>query len=267
MKTILKFTALSAVLIIASFSFVNAQENLLTNKKGTPILPTAGTWALGVDASPFLNYFGRLFSDQGATAPTFNGTTFFGKYFVQDNRALRFGATVDMGSTILVTTVDKIGSPGEFVENTYKFSLRNISLFFGTERRLGTNRLQGFYGLEGSFEFITANTTRTWGNPLSINNTNGGWWRTLTIKHSREFLIGARLFAGVDYFIAPGISLGGRVGYGVDFRITGKTSWKEESWQGGAVQRRTTEESNNNLRPFDFKNFGGGIALTFHLNK
>jgi len=267
MKHILKFTVFTAIFIAASSSFVYAQENVLTNKKGTPILPTAGTWAIGVDASPFLNYFGRLFSDQGATAPTFNGTTFFGKYFVQDNRALRFGAFVNMWSYTFFSSDNKIGSPREFVENTHKRSVREVRLFFGTERRLGTNRLQGFYGLEGSLGFGTAQTkeTITWANPLGSDNTNSGWWRTLAFKPGIPVRIGTNVFAGVEYFIVPGISLGGRVGYGVNLKITGQPVREEERWAWGEVQRRTTKVGDGN--DFNFNNFGGGIALTFHLNR
>jgi len=268
MKTFLKFAVLSAILLTAQLSYANAEEDVLTSRRGTPILPTAGTWALGVDASPFFDYFGRMFSDDGANAPTFNGGTFVVRYFLQDNRALRFRTTINIWSDKSVTLVDKIGSTtGEYVENIWQRSSASVSLFFGTERRVGRTRLQGIYGIEGSLGFGSAGTrlTNTFGNPLSADNHGWNNWRTLEDRPGMMFSVGANIFAGVEYFIAPGISLGAHVGYGINFRINGGRTIEQEQWDGTRVLTRTAEVGGSNA--FSFNNFGGGITLTFHLNR
>jgi len=268
MKTILKIAALSAILLTASLSYANAEEDVLTNRRGTPILPTAGTWALGVDASPFFNYFGRMFSDNGASAPTFNGGTFVVRYFLQDNRALRFRTTINISSDRTATFVNKVGSTtGELVENIWQRSSANVNLFFGSERRIGSTRLQGIYGIEGSLGLGSAGTrhTNTWGNPLSAENHIWNNWRTLSDKPGMAFSVGANVFAGIEYFIAPGISLGGHIGYGINFRIIGGRTIEQEQWDGIRILTRTYEEGRSNT--FNFNNFGGDITLTFHLNR
>jgi len=262
------FTTVFTVIV----SFAIAQEKVLTNKTHTPILPTEGTWALGIDASPFLNYAGGLIGGDAAVAPSFNGTTFFGKYFLQDNKALRFGATINSWTNSVITFEHKAGSiTAEIIENVWKRSSASANFFFGYERRIGTTRLQGFLGTQGNLGIGSAGIkhTYTYGNALSINYTH--WdWRPLFEKPGIRFSIGASAFAGVEYFIAQGISLGAQIGYGASFDMNGKRSVEEEMWvfnpwptQGGRVQKRTVETSSHNA--FNFGNFGGGINLIFHL--
>ncbi|MCL2247307.1 MAG: hypothetical protein FWC10_09410 [Lentimicrobiaceae bacterium] len=268
MKTFLKFTVLSAILLTAQLSYANAEEDVLTSRRGTPVLPTAGTWALGIDASPFFNYFGRMFSDEGANAPTFTGGTFVVRYFLQDNRALRFRVTVNAWSDKSISLVNRVGSQADgLVENVLQRSSAETHLFFGYERRIGTTRLQGFYGFEGSLGVGSAGIRRTytWGNALSEDNINRGSWRTLVDRPGMMFSIGANVFAGVEYFIAPGISLGAQVGYGINFRINGGRTIEEERWQWPGLQQRTIETSRTHA--FNFNNFGGGITLMFHINR
>ena len=69
----------------------NTQENTQTysgfvSKKGIPILPEQGDWAIGVDAAPFFIYAGNMLNGNAFNAnPNFNftsGTNLYGKYFV-----------------------------------------------------------------------------------------------------------------------------------------------------------------------------------------
>ncbi len=61
-----------SLLILAMFigGAVTAQDNM-TSKKGTPILPEAGEWSIGIGANSTLEYFGNLMN--GANdAPSFD---------------------------------------------------------------------------------------------------------------------------------------------------------------------------------------------------
>ena len=85
-----KSTLVLACLLGCSATF--AQD--LTSKKGETILPEAGDWSIGVDAAPFLNYFGRFLSNAGGTAPTFeflDGSLMHivGKRYVDETTAQR----------------------------------------------------------------------------------------------------------------------------------------------------------------------------------
>ena len=63
------------VLILLLIGFgASAQE--LTSKKGTPILPEAGDWSIGIDAKPFLDYAGNMFNGNASnSSPSFNWTS------------------------------------------------------------------------------------------------------------------------------------------------------------------------------------------------
>ena len=65
MKKVILSMALATAVISA-----NAQD--MNSKRGTPILPEAKDWMIGVDASPVLEYFGNLFNHDDNNAPSFN---------------------------------------------------------------------------------------------------------------------------------------------------------------------------------------------------
>ena len=71
---------------------------VLMSKKGVPILPEAGEYALGISANPFLEYFGNFLNGtNGNNSPVFDfagnplGTPFalYGKKMLDANTALR----------------------------------------------------------------------------------------------------------------------------------------------------------------------------------
>jgi hypothetical protein len=257
---------LTTAMMTATMLFAVAQDNVLTTKKGTPILPKAGSIAFGVDASPFLSYTAGILSNTIPAAPTFNGTTFFGKYFLTDDKALRFGASLSASSTGVSTFVLKAGTTtNEEVENITTTSSSAVALFAGRENRIGTTRLQGFYGAEAVLRFgSSGNRVKyTYGNAIGSNNMQ--WvWRPLMSKPGFEFTVGANAFAGAEYFVAPGISIGGQVGWGINFTHRGKGSLEEERWDGNRVENRT--RGTDGRRSFNYNNFGGGITLMFHFN-
>ena len=133
----------------------------LTSKKGENFLPETGDWALGIDATPFLQYFGNFLGSRDTTnfAPTFGwatgNQTIVGIYFVSEKMAYRGALRIGMGSNTQVNIVDNRSDVDALypalpatVENTGKMGMSNIGLSGGLEWRKGTTRLQGFYGAE-----------------------------------------------------------------------------------------------------------------------
>ena len=260
MKKILLTTAMIAIASLAI-----AQENVLTNKRGTPILPTAGSWAFGVDATPFLNYAGRLIGNTAANSPEFRQENygFSGKYFLSDNTAARFGVTLGFSSDKTTTFVPKIGGGAdEQVENTARTSGSNIVFSAGLEKRIGQTRLQGFYGAEANLRFSRNNNRKyTYGNALSATNPG---IRPLSDKNGLTFGIGAGAFAGVEYFVAPGISLGAQIGWGLGLTTTGRSSVETETWTGTAVETTTTDGTTKGSVFTVGHGAHTGITLMFH---
>ncbi|MDQ3536971.1 MAG: hypothetical protein M3421_15245, partial [Bacteroidota bacterium] len=74
---------------------------------------------------------------------------------------------------------------------------------------------------------------------------------------NKGLILGARVFAGVEYFFLPKISVGGEVGYGVKANILGKTT---QTYFNGASSNFT-----NFFIDASPDILGGQIYLLFHL--
>jgi hypothetical protein len=171
-------------LLIASVfaaSSVFAQD--LTSKKGEPILPEAGDWAISFDATPFLNYFGNMFNGTAGNAvPTAGYTNGYpwaikGKMFKDEKTAYRAGLRLGFGSTNQTaeiaqkqaSTVTAADYPTEppMVEDTWKSGYNGIAITGGLEMRRGKTRLQGYYGGELIFGMRGTKDVFTYGNALT----------------------------------------------------------------------------------------------------
>lgn len=272
-----------ALAVVLGATTTYAQD--LTSKKGENYLPEAGDWAIGIDATPFLNYVGNFFGKTGPNAaPTWNFLTtnnaITGKYFVEDDMAYRGGLRIGFGSTKNTTMVGDRSSttapvfPGTepaMVENTSKVGYTNIALTAGLEWRKGTTRLQGFYGAELGISIASSKATYEYGNALNqsttggnvdvdaadamnggvnlVNDPFGNAARVLTNKSGMAFGIGLRGFIGAEYFVLPKLAVGGEFGWGLAFMANGTSTVEMESEglnSGGNEEAATFEQETKN---------------------
>lgn len=179
----------SIALVALAFGVTSAFAQDLTSKKGEPILPEAGDWSIGADATPFLNYVGNFFGKQNANiAPTwnfFNGQTITVKKFDEAQKAMR--ASVRLGfvtngekdmvadrSVPSPTATGTTGYPNQAAQKENKWSDRqtNIMLSVGMEKRKGKTRLQGYYGADVGIMISNTRDKFTYGNGLVANSTS-----------------------------------------------------------------------------------------------
>ena len=261
-------------------------------------LPEAGDWAIGIDAAPFLSYFGNFIGGNGTNAaPTWNyltnNQTITGKYFASESMAYRGSLRIGFGSNTQRGLSDQTGAAAPTypalpvtVEDTYKSSYHNIGIAGGLEMRKGSGRLIGFYGGELGIAFGGSKDTYTYGNevvaadasipathPFGSNltlDTYGNQARVTEAKGGSMFGIGLRGFIGAEYFVLPKMSIGGEFGWGFGFMANGASSTTTESTDGTTVGIQTIEgtKSSNFGLDTDFNNtvFGpaGSLKLTFH---
>jgi len=275
----------AAVLIIGTASAQEDQRDLgTTNKIGQNVLPAAGDIAIGVDAAPFLKYIGNIFTDATNDAPNFEGpnsflggNTLFGKYFLTDKSAVRARVSFDFSTTGTTRTVtDDVAvaaDPTSEAEVTDKRTNKNnyLEIGLGYEKRRGYGRLQGYYGGELITGFVSSSSKFSYGNAITSTNTNPsnafgmGAIRTTSEKDGNTFFFGVGGFAGVEYFIAPKISLGGEFGANI---ITGRQKdgkTTTERWNGTAVETKTADDSKNKTSGFDFgTRTNGRLMVSFH---
>lgn len=288
------FYLLFAIALTSTSVFAQTSaDSVLRSKRGYVILPEANEWALGVAANPFFQYIGNVFNGTSfqdgptvdyASNPA-NNIAVFGKKMIDAHTAYRARFNVSSGLTINKAAISRdevspdLSAPA-FVDDWQKSSSTTVVLTGGIEKRRGKSRVQGIYGGELVVGFTSAKTVYQYGNPFSTdfntpttnnfgNNILGGGARKTQEKFGNTLLVGARGFVGVEYFVAPKVSIGGEFGYMLAFRTTGKSYITSESWNGAtnATQSVKTEYySNNGLSSIGIgvDNLNGSINLLFY---
>ncbi len=283
-----KLSILFSLMFVVTL-LLNAQEEL-KNKKGEIILPEAGDYAIGIDASPIFNFFGNFikinqvapFADPSSWNFVDNTNAIYAKYFVDNQTAYR--AVVRIG---VVNTSDKEyviqdgqSDPLVVVEDKARYSNKNIILGAGIEKRRGKTRLQGFYGGEAFLMFGGSSAKYEYGNAFSSSNTTPSMTnfnpadpnvlapsaRILSKKTGGTLGLGIRAFVGVEYFILPKISVGGEFGWGLEINAQGDGKTEVESWDiaNNTVKKVETKVGGGGRFGFDTDNFGGNIYMMFH---
>lgn len=233
-----------AAVLTAGMTF--AQDGL-TSKKGVPILPEAGDYAIGFDAANVVNYAGNLFNgDAGNSAGNLdlmNTNTIYGKYFVDANKAYRGMLRLGFGSA---TT-----NAGGVETQTNNF---DITLGGGIEMRQGKGRLQGVYGPMATISLGSGSTENSYdGNAPAMAVTEQ--------KDGSSFGIGVGVFGGVEYFFAPKISLGAEIAWGINFSSTGESETTIADGAGGS----TTTDNGDDSSSFGLDTTPNSvISLNFH---
>lgn len=284
----MKKSIFAVALILGATSTTLAQDKQYT--------PVSGDWAIGIDATPFLNYMGNLIGgNDGNTAPGWSYLTtnqqITGKYFAADDMAYRGSLRIGFGnasgsnmvSDDLVTTAPTFPALPSLVEDTYKDGGLDIGLSGGLEWRKGSGRLVGFYGAELGVAFSSTSSTYTYANAMTdVGATTSDWGTNITTdtygngaritseKSGMTTAFGLRGFIGAEYFILPKMSIGGEFGWGLGLMSMGAGSMETESTNGVDVGTQVIETTSSSAFGFDtdINNtlFGsaGSLKLTLH---
>jgi hypothetical protein len=93
-------------------------------------------------------------------------------------------------------------------------------------------------------------------------------WRTrLANEHiTSTFAVGARAIVGLEYFIAPKISLGGEFLWGLEYRKLGKqtNTWEYYNTVTNDVEQETTESKAGRSFNVGLSNLNGSLSLNFY---
>jgi hypothetical protein len=197
-----KLLLMILMMIAFHVSAQQADDNVLVSKSGKVILPEAGDYAVGIAANPFVNFVGNMFN--GSTDNNFriwllSGGYLYGKYFISPQAAYRAKVFINFSNNKHFDT-----------EN----SNYSTELIFGYEKRRGESRFQFLYGPE-----ILVGASGS--SSKFLNNLNNSI--NQQTKENRIF-IGARGFAGAEYFIFPKISLAAEMGFSIKGSVWGERS-------------------------------------------
>lgn len=253
MKKQILVTLLAA---ISSVCLAQVDTTILVNKRGRAILPQAGEFSIGVDASPFFQYLGNMFNNTANNpSPAFQSPSFpslVGKYMKSATTAFRVRFSLNNFSQEGKNLVDNTVSPDPalLVTDTKSYNSTNMLVGFGLEKRRGRGRLQGVYGVEAFVGFTSSSSTYTYGNAITVANPNVSFtlWnpngatvsfvtfgnnRTLETSSGTSLSFGVTGFVGAEYFFAPKISLGAEFGYSIASIGSGTGTQKTESFNFG----------------------------------
>lgn len=228
---------------VVAISVASFAQEVITSKKGYVVLPEVGDIALGFDAVPVLNFAlnaSDIMSNSGGQAQHPGYVSGFnqivvGKYFISENTAIR--ARFGINNT-KVTTKEFGADPLNDDDNAEDILLKTLKeannkyLFAGgIEKRRGHNRLQGFYGGEALLG-LSSNSRKS-SYEIAFSDESAPFLqnpRELSYKSGMALTFGLRGFVGVEYFVAPKISIGAEFGWGLGFVTTPRSKTETEFW-------------------------------------
>lgn len=273
------------VLFISLFTLsLTAQEtdSVLRSKKGIPILPQAGDWAIGADAGPYLDYFGNMFNNSTNNSLNLGSQTLYLRYFLSNNKAVRLLVGIDKSNSASRYFVrddaaffkDPLSRTQTEDKSVYNYTSTDFDLGYQIFR--GYGRLRGFYGAHLTYSISRSRTSYTYGNPISASNPTPTSYfgysnnaRTLESDNGYYQSVGAGLIAGVEYYFAPKICVGGEITATVYNSWKSEGNYKTEMWNGSKVVELNTESTPAGRTGTGFytsrpANFGGSLYLMFH---
>jgi hypothetical protein len=267
-----------------------SQEESTTDEKPVlsddDYLPASGDIAIGVDALPYIEFLGNMFSGHDARNMLFLGSsTIYGKYFLSSDAAIRGELYINQRVNTDVAYVQDDANfntnPRAEVEDMRTIRNNGVGVGLGYQQYRGYNKLRGTYGVVASYFLNKPMIEYQWGNEMSPSNTNPSstnWYgagsnpsdRNLEVKDGGSQTIGAGVFAGVEYFFLPKICIGGELGLYYSYTIYDQEYYKYQTVEEGAYQEYDQadepEESLSNLstRVYDQDNVAGRLYLLFH---
>lgn len=298
----IKILLASACMILASTTYVDAkkpEKNYLPEAgdvtigiNAVPFLNYLGNM-FGKTQNNSINpaEIGGIPAVPGLNNPTMS---IFGKYFLTDQTALRLNVGVGINSTTQSNYVQDDAAVAEDplsvdkVEDSYKYRNSGMSVAVGYEWRRGGKRLQGFWGGQAILAYSNSKHFFGYGNaitevnqdPTQYDDNNnwtfpttqptldniGGNSRLLMQSDGRSWTYGVGGFVGVEYYIAPKISIGCEMSLNLLWTTGSKKYQKSERFNPdfNEVQEniRWTGKSDSGFR-FGTENIGTSLFVAF----
>jgi len=305
MKRILSILLMGLLPLMSARAQENTEQSEGENAT-KQYLPEKGDWALGIDVLPLLKYIGTAFHSSktddlnglGGT-PFTKGSSFadknktlmpdvsiMGKYLLTNKWALRANIGFKVGLETdksyvkddRAAVLNPLGS--EKVENKITNNKSGVSVMLGAEYRKGERRVQGVFGAGLLFAFMNNKVKYDYGNEMTSTNQSptGSLWsnddlvpagyRILTKYNTgASFYTGITGSAGVEWFVAPKISLGAEVNLSVYYLFSNQIYVESEGYNAtlGRIEKRTDLVSPGNQGFYaDTESLGGALSLNFY---
>jgi hypothetical protein len=278
------YISLAIIMVSVAVTAQETGDTVLRSKKGIPILPQKGDWAIGASALPVLDYLGNIFNNTQNNTLNLGSQTIYGRYFIANNAAVRFAFSFNNTNNLFQYYVRDDAAffndplSREQTIDTYNAISMNYDLDLGYQKFRGYGRLKGFYGVNVGFSISRTQSKYTYGNPITqLNPTpttgNGGanidGSRTLETDNGVTKAVRAGLIGGVEYYFAPKICIGGELTLAFQHSWKSQGDAKFEKLSGTLVDEYNILNSpkgrvSTTVYTFAPVNFGGSLYLMFH---
>jgi hypothetical protein len=277
------------VLLLAAFCMVTyAQEETFNDgiSVGNSDMPVAGDFAIGVDAVPYIEFLGNVFSGHNSrNTLNLGAPVLYGKYFLTDLSAIRAELYINRSTfnskRYLQDDANVILNPFAQVQDLRILVNRGIGIGTGYQKYKDMNKVRGTVGVIASYYFNKTITEYNWGNQMTVANpnpTSTNWYgaggnpvsRQLKSVNSGSHMVSAGIFAGFEYFFLPKISIGGELGFYISYNYDSQEYYTYESVQQGNLvfneQAVNPAESSifYSTRMYDTNFNAGRLFLLFH---
>lgn len=295
MKKII-LTAFSLLLTFGLFAQETSVQTENSAKAGNVnYLPEAGDFSIGFTIDPIATFVGNMFNNstsnkleplhgEGLMNPC---ASIMGKYLIQDNFALKANIGFIISSVnenryvsddaaLMLDPLSRAKVIDSKISNNYGGS---ISL--GGEYRLGKRKVQGIFGGGLLYSFQTSNTTYSYGNAITeINQKPTSKFAyeaySTAMPNSRVLsdystagthTVGLYGNIGVEWFVAPKISLGADVNLCLLYTMTPNCYRTVEGYN---VFTQELEEATELVSPmnsafeFSVRNIGANLFINFY---
>lgn len=294
------------IILAAALAFLCtalSAEDSKTRKDVRDYLPEEGDFAISVSANPFINFVGNIFNNTAdQTIGSFGGSPYntgglhqpsvsiAGKYMLTDNLGIRVNlGWIHDGNTTnqyVPDDAELLANPlsGKKLIDSYRTVESGGSFSVAAEYRVGKRRVQGVFsaGLIYAFSYdrarfsygnavteVNQNPSTAFGN-ASVNPLPDGFsYMRYLSRFSNEptHYAGAILSAGIEWFVAPKISIGGEINISAIYNWTQATYYTAEGYNtvSNAVETWTELESpSSHGFSFGTNNIGQNISVTFY---
>lgn len=264
----------------------NNDNGQVYSKKGKMVLPVTGEFGIGLNALPFIDLVGELIklnsSNRFVNPLSFeapDGQQLFLKYLKNPSKAyrMRIGLAYHYNTESFPVADDL--NQGLMLADKRIDTYTIITTSLGVEKRKGLGRIQGIFGGELNLLYqygdaTTMNYKYIYANEITPSDPApttalflDGTPRPLFEKTYASLGIGATGFFGLEYFIAPKISVGGEMGLRAMYINNTASKTKTEEWNNtaGIVETRLVKIDEGGR--FDFNvdfNSNGVLFLMFY---
>ncbi|MDI6401575.1 hypothetical protein QLX67_06170 [Balneolaceae bacterium ANBcel3] len=270
----------------AEFMVTANQLEATTAQVQKRYFPRAGDFAIGLDATPFLNYAGNMFNGTMNNSLNLGDNRLHFRYYLTDESAVRLSVAVFTLREVDMfyvddqadQTVDPLSRAQVEDRRTTYSNYYEVKLGYLMFR--GNNRLRGFFGGDVFFAYEKERMKYAYGNemtalnsaPLSTVNWNNGATagvasRRLGSTTGSVVDLGIGAVVGAEYYFMPKVSLGAEMGLVYAHSFFGQGNASSETMVGNLHVEEDTALTPGHTERIAFTGFPytfGNLYLMIH---